>query len=228
MIPKILDEIPSEAVMYLVNALAFEAEWQNHQVREDEFKKEDGKTETVDFMFGEEYTYLEDENTIGFLKYYVGAKYAFAALLPNDGVSIEEYVNGLDGVKVNNLLENRKEGTVFTSIPKFETEYEISMKEVLKAIGIEKAFDFNEADFSNLGTSTNGNIYINRVLHKTFISVGEKGTKAGAATLVEAVDESAAIIEDPKEVYLDRPFVYLLIDCETNIPFFIGTMMEVD
>ena len=81
----------------------------------------------------------------------------------------------------------------------------------------------HNADFEGLGTSTDGNIYISRVLHKTFISVGEKGTKAGAATIVEMKDGAAA-----KEVYLDRPFVYMLVDCENNIPFFIGTMMDVN
>ena len=71
------------------------------------------------------------------------------------------------------------------------------------------------------------NICINRVLHKTFISVSEKGTRAGAATAVEMVAEGALQIEDYKTVTLDRPFVYLLIDCQTNLPFFIGTMMDV-
>ena len=71
------------------------------------------------------------------------------------------------------------------------------------------------------------NICINRVLHKTFISVSEKGTRAGAATAVEMVAEGALLIEDYKTVTLDRPFVYMLIDCQTNLPFFIGTMMDV-
>ena len=232
MIPVILDEIPEEAIMYLVNALAFEAEWEtiyyDHQVRVGEFVLEDGSKQMVDYMSGEEEMYLEDENTTGFLKYYADRKYAFAALLPEEGMSIEKYVASLDGEKVNALLENAKEATVFTTMPKFETEYDVSMKEILEAMGIEKAFDKIEADFTGLGISEAGNIYINRVLHKTFISVGEKGTKAGAATLVEANAEGAMEMQDPKYVDLDRPFVYMLIDCETNIPFFIGTTMHID
>ena len=72
------------------------------------------------------------------------------------------------------------------------------------------------------------NICIGRVIHKTFISVAEKGTRAGAATVVEMVTEGAMFVEDYREVVLDRPFVYMLIDCETNLPFFIGTMMNVE
>ena len=88
------------------------------------------------------------------------------------------------------------------------------------------AFDRDAADFTGIGTSAVGNIYVNRVLHKTFIAVDELGTKAGAATAVEAVAESAMIVER-KRVILDRPFVYMLIDCETNLPFFLGVLADI-
>lgn len=231
MIPEILDKIPQNAVMYLINALAFEAEWANiykeNQVRDGVFTLENGTTQGVTFMYGEESSYLEDDNAFGFLKYYQDGKYAFVALLPKENVSVSEYVKSLDGECLNRLLENPLETTVSTAIPKFETEYSTEMSEVLSEMGMPDAFDKDKANFVGLGTSTGGNIYINRVLHKTFISVAEKGTKAGAATVVEAVKECAVAMEEPKIVYLDRPFVYMLIDCEYNIPFFIGSMMNV-
>ena len=232
MIPEILDQISSEAIMYLVNALAFEAEWseiyEKHQVKDGEFTKEDGTKQDVKFMYGSEGTYLEDEKATGFMKRYKGGKYAFVAMLPNEGVSVSEYIASLDGESLNALLANPQYATVHTSIPKFETEYRVEMSEILKSMGMTEAFDMYNADFEGLGTSTDGNIYISRVLHKTFISVGEKGTKAGAATIVEMKDGAAAEPTEPKEVYLDRPFVYMLVDCENNIPFFIGTMMDVN
>ena len=102
------------------------------------------------------------------------------------------------------------------------------MSDVLKRMGMPGAFDPAFADFSGLGTSKAGNIFISRVIHKTFISVAEKGTKAGAATVIEIGAGSAdPFFEDQKYVLLDRPFVYMLIDTETNIPFFIGTMTDV-
>lgn len=232
MIPEILDQIPSKAIMYLVNALAFEAEWseiyEKNQVRDGEFTKEDGTKQDVKFMYGSEGTYLEDEKATGFMKRYKGGKYAFVAMLPNEGVSVSEYIASLDGESLNALLANPQYATVHTSIPKFETEYKLEMAEVLKGMGMTDAFDMYNADFEGLGTSTGGNIYISRVLHKTYISVGEKGTKAGAATIVEMRDSAAVEPTEPKEVYLDRPFVYLLVDCENNIPFFIGTLMDVN
>lgn len=232
MIPEILDQIPPEAIMYLVNALAFEAEWseiyEKHQVKDGEFTKEDGTKQDVKFMYGSEGTYFEDEKATGFMKRYKGGKYAFVAMLPNEGVSVSEYIASLDGESLNALLANPQYATVRTSIPKFETEYKVEMSDILQSMGMTEAFDMYNADFEGLGTSTDGNIYISRVLHKTFISVGEKGTKAGAATIVEINDCAAAEPTEPKEVYLDRPFVYMLVDCENNIPFFIGTMMDVN
>lgn len=233
MIPSILDEIPPEAVMYLVNALAFDAEWQKiyeeSQVRDGEFTTEDGRKQKTELMYSSEHSYLEDENAAGFLKYYAGRRYAFAALLPKEDVSVEEYVATLTGEHLHELLANPQAKEVQAGIPKFETEYSTEMSEVLMELGMTDAFDWTVADFTGLGSSTEGNIVISRVLHKTFIGVNEKGTRAGAATAVEMVAESAAEpMEEPKRVILDRPFVYLLIDCENSLPLFIGTLMEVD
>ena len=234
MIPEIIDEIPDEAIMYLVNALAFDAKWadeyEEHQIREGRFTMEDGTRQDVDMMHSEEYTYLEDDMATGFIKYYKDRRYAFAAMLPNEGVSVSQYVDSLTGEHLRELLNTPQDLTVFASIPKFETEYDIEMSEVLQEMGMTDAFDWQIADFSKLGTyNVDGmNICINRVLHKTFISVTEQGTRADAATAVEMVAEGAAEIIEYKEVVLDRPFVYMLIDCETNLPFFIGTMMNVN
>lgn len=232
MIPKILDQVPPEAVMYLVNALAFEAEWshiyEKDKVKDGKFTKENGTKQDVEFMYGSEKTYLEDEKATGFMKYYEGSKYAFAAMLPNEGVSVSDYIASLNGESLSTLLANSQYAIVHTSIPKFETEYDVEMSEILKAMGMPKAFDPDTAEFKGLGTSSTGNICISRVLHKTFISVGERGTNAGAATVVEYYLGSATELQKPKQVYLDRPFVYMLVDCENNIPFFIGTMMNIE
>lgn len=231
MIPEILDEIPAEAIMYLVNALAFEAEWTEiytkDAVNTNTFTTTDGTKQEVEFMYSTESGYFEDENATGFIKYYKDRKYAFVALLPNEGITVTEYVNSLDGESLAAMLANPIKFKVNVSIPKFETEYDTDMAELLSAMGMPKAFEASEADFSALGTSSAGNIYISRVLHKTFISVGEKGTKAGAATAVEMVDECAPEYEDTKKVYLDRPFVYMLVDCQNSIPFFIGALNEI-
>ena len=81
MIPEILDEINSEAVMYLVNALAFDAEWaklyRESSVKYGKFTKEDGSEQNVELMYNTENVYLEDDNASGFMKYYKDGKYAW-------------------------------------------------------------------------------------------------------------------------------------------------------
>lgn len=229
MIREILDEIPDDAVMYLVNALAFEARWastyQESQVSDGFFTTEDGRKQYVELMYDTGYDYLETDNATGFLRYYQDG-YAFAALLPGEGMTVSELVQSLDGDSLAEALAAPQDVAVKTAIPKFETAYSLNLNETLKAMGMTDAFDPELADLSGLGTSAAGNIFINRVLHKTFISVGEQGTRAGAATIVEANDRAMGIVEDSKEVILDRPFVYMIIDCETNLPIFLGTCMD--
>ena len=230
MIRDILDEIPDDAVMYLVNALAFEAQWAavftEHQVRGGVFTTQDGRKQDAQFMYDTLYTYLETENATGFIRYYQGNDYAFVALLPNEGTTVSQLVKSLEGDSLAALLAEPKEAAVDIAIPKFEAETSLEMRAVLKAMGMTDAFDPDQADLSGLGESAAGNIFINRVLHKTFISVGEKGTRAGAATVVEANDRAMEIVDSANIVYLDRPFVYMIVDCAHNLPAFMGTCMD--
>ena len=85
-------------------------------------------------------------------------------------------------------------------------------------------FDSYKADLSGISSLTDENIYISDIFHKTCITVDEKGTKAGAVTRI-SVDDGAPL--DFHEVFLDRPFVYMLIDCKSNTPFFIGTVIDI-
>ncbi len=230
MIQEILDEIPSDAVMYLVNALAFDAKWEDiyeeSQISTGTFTLQDGTRREVEMMHSTESVYLQDENAVGVLKYYEGERYAFVALLPDEDVTVADYVASLTGERLTELLDGGERTPVKTTIPQFESEYSVEISEVLKALGMTDAFDGILADFSALGHSDDGNIFISRVLHKTYISVDEAGTKAGAATVVEFTSESAEFVEEPKTVCLDRPFVYMILDCESGIPLFIGTMMD--
>lgn len=232
MIKNILNNIPDQAIMYLINALAFDAEWEDiykaDQIRDGTFTTESGEERDAEMMYCSEYSYLNDGNATGFIKYYADCKYGFAALLPNEGVSVEDYTASLTGEGLLETLDNAQGVEVRTAVPKFACEYSVEMSDILKAMGMRDAFESNKADFSDIGKSDNGNIYIGRVIHKTFINLDEKGTKAGAATIVEIKQDSAPIQqEEPKIVYLDRPFVYMIVDCETNMPIFIGTAMDI-
>ncbi|MBO5097781.1 MAG: serpin family protein [Agathobacter sp.] len=232
LIKDVLDQIPTDAIMYLINALIFEAEWaevyEESQVRDKTFTTENGQKQNVELMYSMENQYLENEDITGFIKYYKNRKYAFVALLPKEGKTVQQCVEGLSGANLRDLLANPVQIPVDAALPAFKTEYSVLLNDVLKEMGMADAFDGGKADFTGLGTSDRGNIFIGRVIHKTYIEMSPKGTKAGAATVVEMMDECAPWYEEMKTVHLDRPFIYMLIDCENNQPFFMGTCMSVE
>ena len=226
LIPSIMEEIPESAVIYLINALAFEGEWEDiyreDQVHDGTFTTEDGQEQSAELMYGAETAYLEDDLAAGFLKYYQGQNYAFAALLPNEGVSLDDYLSSLTGERLRDLLTHPQDTVVQTAIPKFTAETTTELNDALSALGMADAFDVGLADFSAMGTSTDGPLYISRVLHKTHLTLDERGTRAGAATAVQMAGSTA----DPLSVYLTRPFLYVLMDCEAGLPLFIGTVRD--
>ena len=226
MVKDILDEIPEDAVMYLVNALAFTAQWEEPYENSptDWFTNFDGSRAEVPMMYSEESTYLEGEGATGFLKPYQGGRYAFVGILPEKDV--DSFVQSLTGEKLASFMASAREQKVNTAMPKFQTDFDAELGEALKAMGMPLAFDSANADFKNMGESDRGKLYIGRVLHKTHIEVAEQGTRAGAATAVEIKCESAAEPIEVKSVILDRPFLYMIWDCENHVPVFMGTMVQ--
>ncbi len=231
MIPSILDESKApEGIMYLINALSFDAEWEtpyeDYSVKDGEFTVNADEKKTVPFLNGIDHEYIEDANAVGFIKYYKGRRYAFAAILPNDGIGVNDYLASLDGAHLKEMVDKSdKNAVVLTSMPKLKVEYseDLALK-VLPQMGIAQAFDVNNADFGKLGTYEGENIYIDTVIHKTHLVLDENGTKAGAATAV-GLTYGAALV-NTKEVNLNRPFIYMIIDCDANIPLFIGVMND--
>lgn len=229
MITDVLDEIPKDAVMYLVNAIAFEADWvtayEANQVHDATFYGADGSEATVSMMYEELHRYLSGENVQGFRKSYKGG-YDFVALLPDEGISLEEYLAGLDGETFMETIMQENDTMVETGLPKFEAETKLELSETLMGMGMPLAFDGDRADFTGMGSCADGyNLYISRVLHQTYVKVDELGTKAGAATVVEMCGESAMLVEEePKRVILDRPFLYAIVEKESGLPVFIGTV----
>ena len=227
MIDNILTEISPDQIMFLINAVMFDAEWQNvynkENVRKGDFTDINGAKHNVDFMHGTEGVYLDDGMATGFIKPYANGGYSFAALLPNEGVPIETYIDNLSGAGFLGVINNATSEMVFTSMPKFEYEYTKTMNDALQFLGMPDAFSAVQADFGKIGASPMGNIFISLVLHKTYISVDELGTRAGAVTMVAMT--GGGMMSDPKVVNLDRPFVYAIIDNATNLPLFIGSLM---
>lgn len=227
MIRQIVDKLDEDCRLLLVNAICFDALWaqpyDEYSVYDEHFTKADGNVQDVSMMRSGESEYYNGKDFTGFAKYYEGGGYKFVALLPSEDRTLDEFVAGLDADKLAEILGSAEGRPVSAGLPKFTYDYSAELQDRLKDMGMADAFN-NNADFSLL--SETNELYISEVIHKTFIEVAEQGTRAGAVTAV-AVDNSASVTAEPKEVILDRPFLYMIVDAETALPLFIGTVNEV-
>ena len=112
------------------------------------------------------------------------------------------------------------------AVPRFTTEYAINYSDMLAGMGLALAFDVENADFSAMGESEDGNIYISKVFQKVKLIVDEEGTEAAAVTAVEMAAGCALNPEQPIEMQLDKPFVYAVVDLESNALLFVGVLAD--
>lgn len=229
MIPEIINGLSKEDTVILINALAFEGEWEkpyeDYQVEFGIFSNYDNTTSDADYLTTDVDNYVSNGEACGFFKEYSGYKYGFFALLPEKDVSIDDFVENLSAEKFDELFKNISyEYLVHTKIPKFEIEYGENLSESMMNMGLKKSFK-SDADFSLMTEEKENYIHISDVVHKTYMKVDEKGTKAAAVTAVKT-ESAMANQEEPeyKEVILNRPFVYGIIDLETIMPVFTGVM----
>ncbi len=228
MIDRILNEgdLNESSIMVLLNALAFEAVWVDQVLDKACFEDKFNGNQTATFMNTECNSYIEGERETGIIKNYRGGRFAFMALLPNEGINIKDYMNSLDGETYLELYDSRikAEGNISVSakIPHFSFDCSLNLNEVLQGLGMSRAFT-GAAEFGGLGESTSGSIFIGKVLHKTHISLDNSGTRAASVTAVITYDGIAPTIIKEYRVELDRPFVYAIIDTKLGLPVFIGS-----
>jgi len=235
MIDRVIDGLTPEDVLLLVNAVAFEAEWlcpfRKEINTDDIFTTADGREITVEFMkdmgtAGKDYIF--DDDSVGIIKTYRSeenyersGKYSFAAFMPKDeSIPFDEYVSSLTGEGIAHLLSNSKD-RVYLIMPKFKAEYKTDLVQILSDMGIPSAFDAGAADFTGMG----GDVYVSEVVHKTAIEVSETSTKAAAVTGLIA-RPTGVVSGTPETVTFNRPFVYMIIDNEQNLPVFMGCVTE--
>lgn len=227
-IEKLFDEVPFDASVILVDALSFEGKWKEPFENSDiltgmTFTAEDGNVSEVTMLKGKRDELIELDDAVGFILPYKGGKYTFAALLPQEGQSVSEFIGSIDGKKLTDALNNPLEAEVKFFLPEFSFDYNLELADFFMGKGAKKAFSA-DADFSEM-LGENSGYSISSVLHKTHITLDRAGTKAAAATDVMVV--GSALDMNSVEIYLDRPFVYMILDSQTNTPVFMGVCDEI-
>ena len=212
-ITNILDELQPDTAMLLLNAVYFKANWL-HEFEPALTYTGDftdptvkGGTKKVKFMTQTEYfKYYEDKSVQVVELPYKNDSMSAIVILPNEKTDLNSYLKSFDDEVLNILLAGLSSNRVRLSLPKFEIEFKNKFKDILKRLGMVQAFDGN-ADFS--GIKCYGGIYINDVIHKTYLKVDEYGSEAAAVTVVEMLDTA---LPPTKTIIMDvnRPFIFLL------------------
>ena len=225
LIPEVLKsgDVDINTVMLLVNAVCFDAEWEEAfpTSGKSTFHSTSGD-KSVKMMMSTEHSFIRGDNETGFIKEYKGGQFGFAALLPREGLSITDYVNGLDGNTFLRLISEQQTNTIVKlALPEFSCETSADLRALLETLGLEEIFS-DGADFSGLGHMDDGNgVGLGKAWHRTKLEVCETGTKAGSVSVISA---TASATEPPgtERLVFDRPFVFSIIELNTGLPVFIG------
>ena len=227
LIKTIVDEIPPQMVMYLINATYFKGAWKDpfdpDRTFDNPFFLNDNSQEMVKMMnHGQfELPYFETAQFQAVDLAYGDSIFSMTLLLPKETSSINELIDELTLANWEEWIALFQDEDIFFSMPKFKVEYEKPLNQVLKDLGMQVAFTKGVADFTKINPG--GNLYIDQVMHKSFIEVNEEGTEAAAVTSVGVGTTSVPVIP---YFTANRPFLYVIRENKTNSILFIGKMMN--
>jgi serpin B len=224
-IQDMLDFIPGNAIMYLINAIYFNATWKYEFDKSEnyhgDFQLDDGNIQEVEYMrISGNFQYSSNEDFTAVELPYGDSAFSMVVMLPSYTNSMADLVSVLDMAKWDLWFESSRFTGVQIDLPKFKYEFKSLLNGPLTELGLDEAFT-PEADFSRITPDTD--IWISRVIHQTFIDVQEEGTEAAAATIVEMVERSSAGgAGSPIPFKADRPFLYLIKENSTGAIVFMG------
>jgi serpin B len=226
-------EPPPDTPIVLANALYYLGDWEMpfdaNDTWDDEFAAPSENVTTA-FMHSDwSVPYYKNDDfsmiTLNFKSDDGDGKYAMAFILPAEGSNVNDMLDSLNADIFSQSLESAEEQEVWIKLPKFEFSYFAELKDTLAAMGMQKALNPSEADFSAM-TNEENEIYINQVLHKCYIRVDELGAEAAAVTAVMAGDGAAPIEEEPPKFYADRPFLFAIYSQEDGTIAFLGAVND--
>lgn len=229
-------EISEDAVAYIMNALYFKAKWaggeydpmfESDATKPEDFHLSDGSTIKVDMMRNMRWhQYAEMDGYKVLAIPYAGYKYYMYILLPDEN-DINGLIEKLKTTSWSDILSKMKsDAEVYIRIPKFEIENKYNLNDALQALGVTRPFQSGMAEFDMMFQPKQPKYYywIEKVIQKARIKVSEKGTEAGAVTIVEMDGAAEAPGDEPKKVffYADRPFVFVIGEKTSGTILFEG------
>ena len=213
----------------LFNTIYFKGQWQSafegkHTAKED-FTLADGTKVQADMMRRTgKMSYVQEEAYDGVALPYRDSELLFVALRPTGGQNVRELYADITFEQLGEAVDAAQNVQVNLWLPKFKVTFDRILNGDLMHMGLTKAFDADQADFSGIGKADIGDLYISLVRQKAVFIVDEEGTEAAAVTEVIMRANSMMPVEEPKLVHFDEPFLYMILDPETDMPLFVGIM----
>lgn len=219
-IESIIDKIDPQDMMFLINALYFKAPWLNPfrtgSTTKEDFTTDDGNRVRVDMMKQTFHTAYYSDNTVQIVSKPFKEKYDMLFILPARDKSIGDAIKHLAD-DYGKCIDSMKHCRIELSLPKFKSEYDTSLKDILCGMGMEKPFG-EGAQFGGISKTP---LYIEDVIQKTFISIDEEGAEAAAVTSV-TVGMMSARPQQKITMRIDRPFLYIIRERKSDTILFIG------
>ncbi|XP_006888776.1 PREDICTED: serpin B6-like [Elephantulus edwardii] len=218
--------VDSKTNLVLVNAIYFKGNWDyqfpKENTEEVPFKINKKEQKPVQMMFKRanfKITYIKEIFTQILVLPYVKKELNMIIMLPDENTSLSTVEKELTYEKFMEWtnLDMMDEKEVEVSLPRFKLEENYDMKGVLCSLGMADAFDQGKADFS--GISSKRDLFLSKVVHKSFVEVNEEGTEAVGATA--AVITLLCARRYP-QFCADHPFLFFIQHAKTNSILFCG------
>lgn len=224
LIPSILEEVNPTATVYLLNSLYFKARWESEfapeKTQEGDFNTSSGKVVKADFMQTQRMAaYVENEWFTSTSLSYQNDSYVMRLILPQPEISIDQVLQALSESD-ENLWKNTILADINLKMPRFALENKMDLTPTLQALGMKKAFS-GGADFSSMSDVAT---YISLVQQATRLKVDEDGSEGAAVTVIEGYlsDLMRPLPEEEVDFFLDRPFLFQIIESSTGTVLFMG------
>lgn len=223
-------QIDPDTILALATTVYFRAKWSN------EFIQQNNTTETFNTANGAVQCEFMHESRSGI--YYYSENFAAVKkdfhdggsmwfILPDEGVTLNSLVSdeaALDLIVNSGANCESAHVIINMSVPKFDVKSDIDLKQNLIDLGISDVFDKNNADFSNLSASTNGEVWLDKVKHAARVAIDEEGVTAAAYTEMMLLGNSLPPNETV-DFILDRPFMFAITGATGDI-MFVGTVND--
>jgi len=228
-IEKIVDQINPDDVLFLINAIYFKGQWQfefkKQNTKPDVFRVAGGQQKEVPMMSQSgNYFYYKGKDFQSVALPYGTGRVSMYLFLPDEQKGLEQFEKDLTPENWDTWMRSFQLYPGDLMLPRFKVEWESTLNEALKALGMSEAFDSTRADFSQMANVKAGRLFISEVRQKSWCEVNEEGTVAAAVT---SVITSITSVQQPREKFVmkvDRPFFFAIRDNQSGLVLFMGSV----